>query len=215
MRVIEEEEIAFLRTLENGLKRLDSAGRKISNKTVTLSTEKLLSNLYDTFGFPLDLTALIAREKGLTVDEAGFDVEMEQQKNRSRNASVSEQSDWVIVNDEAETAFIGYDHETTETRMVRYRQVKTKNKTEYHMVLEKTPFYAESGGQVGDTGFLESDLSKVRVMDTRKGKRPDHSRNHRIAGRCEAPLYVTDRCEPPQSDPEKPLGYALAARRFA
>jgi alanyl-tRNA synthetase len=167
MRVIEEEEIAFLRTLENGLKRLDTLEEKFKENGSVIDG-KTAFELYDTFGFPLDLTALIAKEKGLTIDETGFAAEMEQQKNRSRNASASEQSDWVIVNEEGESEFIGYDHEISESRILRYRKVTTKNKTEYHIVLEKTPFYAESGGQIGDTGFLESGLSKVKVIDTRK-----------------------------------------------
>ncbi|MFC5270134.1 alanine--tRNA ligase [Adhaeribacter terreus] len=167
MRVIEEEEIAFLRTLENGLKRLDHLEEKFRENGSVIDG-KTAFELYDTFGFPLDLTALIAKEKGLTIDEIGFAAEMEQQKNRSRNASASEQSDWVVVNEESESEFIGYDHEISESKILRYRKVSTKNKTEYHIVLEKTPFYAESGGQVGDTGFLESGLSKVKVIDTRK-----------------------------------------------
>jgi len=167
VRVIEEEELGFLRTLENGLKRLDSLQDKFTTNGNTIDG-KTAFELYDTFGFPVDLTALIAKEKNLTVDEAGFEREMQEQKNRSRNAAQAEQSDWVILNDEAETEFIGYEHVTAEAHLVKYRQVKTKNKTEYHLVLDKTPFYAESGGQVGDTGFLESTLSQVRVLDTKK-----------------------------------------------
>ncbi|MFD2244800.1 alanine--tRNA ligase [Pontibacter ruber] len=166
-RVIEEEENAFLRTLENGLKRLDALEEKFRENNNTIDG-KTAFELYDTFGFPLDLTALIAREKGLTVDEAGFGVEMEQQKNRSRNASASEQTDWVILQPDVVNEFIGYDVDTTESHIVRYRQVKTKNKTEYHIVLDKTPFYAESGGQVGDIGYLISDTEQVEVLDTKK-----------------------------------------------
>ncbi|GEO06797.1 alanine--tRNA ligase [Adhaeribacter aerolatus] len=167
VRVIEEEELAFLRTLENGLKRIDSLRDKFTSNQ-NIIDGKTAFELYDTFGFPADLTALIAKENGFSVDEAGFEKEMQEQKNRSRNAAQAEQSDWVILNDEAETAFIGYDNLTAEARLVKYRQVKTKSKTEYHLVLDKTPFYAESGGQVGDTGFLESELSQVRVLDTKK-----------------------------------------------
>ncbi|MCC9135416.1 alanine--tRNA ligase [Pontibacter silvestris] len=166
-RVIEEEENAFLRTLDNGLKRLDALEDKFKENNSTIDG-KTAFELYDTFGFPLDLTALIAREKGLTVDEAGFDVEMEQQKNRSRNASTTEQSDWVVLQSDVTTEFIGYDCDTSDSHIVRYRQVKTKNKSEYHIVLDKTPFYAESGGQVGDQGYLISDSEQVEVLDTRK-----------------------------------------------
>ncbi|MHC2990769.1 alanyl-tRNA synthetase [Pontibacter sp. HJ8] len=166
-RVIEEEENAFLRTLENGLKRLDALEAKFKENNNTIDG-KTAFELYDTFGFPLDLTALIAREKGLKVDEAGFTVEMEQQKNRSRNASASEQSDWVIVQPGIETEFVGYENDVADSRIVRYRQVKTKNKSEFHLVLDRTPFYAESGGQVGDTGYLISDTEQVEVLDTKK-----------------------------------------------
>ncbi|WP_187260631.1 alanine--tRNA ligase [Pontibacter beigongshangensis] len=196
-RVIEEEENAFLRTLENGLKRLDALEaqkkRQAENDIFDDMPEgddsrlnhdygkwvqrqqsyqeisgKEAFELYDTFGFPLDLTALIAREKGLQVDKAGFDAELEQQKNRSRNASASEQTDWVIVQPDVSTEFIGYDCESADAQIVRYRQVKTKNKSEFHLVLDKTPFYAESGGQVGDTGYLISDTEQVEVLDTKK-----------------------------------------------
>jgi alanyl-tRNA synthetase len=166
-RVIEEEENAFLRTLENGLRRLDALEEKFKQNNNTIDG-KTAFELYDTFGFPLDLTALIAREKGLKVDEAGFGVEMEQQKNRSRNASASEQSDWVVLQPDVANQFVGYDCDTTDSYIVRYRQVKTKNKSEYHLVLDKTPFYAESGGQVGDTGYLVSDTEQVEVLDTKK-----------------------------------------------
>ncbi len=167
-RVIEEEEIAFLKTLETGLRRLDALeeaaranGNRIDGKTAF--------ELSDTFGFPLDLTALIAREKGLTVDEEGFKQELALQKNRSRNAQESEQSDWTIVADSDEQpAFVGYDLDVAPARILRYRKTTAKGKTEYQFVLDQTAFYAESGGQIGDTGFLESPLSKVRVLDTRR-----------------------------------------------
>ncbi|GHA59703.1 alanine--tRNA ligase [Pontibacter akesuensis] len=166
-RVIEEEENAFLRTLDNGLKRLDALEDTFKQNNNTIDG-KTAFELYDTFGFPLDLTALIAREKGLKVDEGGFGKEMEQQKNRSRNASATEQSDWVILQPDVVNEFIGYDCDTSEAHIVRYRQVKAKNKNEYHLVLDKTPFYAESGGQVGDSGYLISDSEQVEVLDTKK-----------------------------------------------
>ncbi|QMU28727.1 alanine--tRNA ligase [Adhaeribacter radiodurans] len=166
-RVIEEEELAFLRTLENGLKRLDSLNETFKGNQNRIDG-KTAFELYDTFGFPADLTALIAKENGFSVDEEGFEIEMQAQKNRSRNAAQTEQGDWILVGDDVPTEFMGYDAISTEARIVKYRQVKTKNKTEYQIVLDRTPFYAESGGQVGDTGFLESDLSKVKVLDTKK-----------------------------------------------
>ena len=166
-RVVEEEELAFLRTLENGLKRLDTLETTLQTNGSQIDG-KTAFELYDTFGFPFDLTALIAKEKGLTVDEEGFAREMEQQKNRSKQAAQTEQSDWTIVRPEGESMFVGYDQESCESQILRYRKVSAKGKTEYQLVLDKTPFYAESGGQIGDTGFLESDLSKVRVLDTKK-----------------------------------------------
>ena len=167
-RVIEEEEIAFLKTLETGLRRLDALedsaranGNRIDGKTAF--------ELSDTFGFPLDLTALIAREKGLTVDEEGFQKELAQQKNRSRNAQETEQSDWTVVTESDEQpAFVGYDVDEAPARILRYRKTTAKGKTEYQVVLDQTAFYAESGGQIGDTGFLESPTAKVRVIDTKK-----------------------------------------------
>ena len=189
VRVIEEEEIGFLRTLENGLKRLESLhDRFASNQNII--DGKTAFELYDTFGFPADLTALIAKENGFTVDEAGFDKEMQEQKNRSRQASQAEQSDWIILHDEAESAFIGYDYETAQAQIIKYRQVKTKNKTEYHLVLDKTPFYAESGGQVGDTGFLESELSQVRVLDTKKENDLIIHITHDLPQDVESPVFA-------------------------
>ncbi|GAA4008928.1 alanine--tRNA ligase [Hymenobacter fastidiosus] len=167
-RVVEEEEIAFLKTLENGLRRLDAleeAARQNGNRI----DGKTAFELSDTFGFPLDLTALIAREKGLTVDEEGFKKELEQQKNRSRNAQETEQSDWTVVTESDEQpAFVGYDLDEAPAKILRYRKTTAKGKTEYQVVLDQTPFYAESGGQIGDTGYLTSPLSKVRVIDTKK-----------------------------------------------
>ncbi|TGE28500.1 alanine--tRNA ligase [Hymenobacter metallicola] len=167
-RVVEEEEVAFLKTLENGLRRLDAleeAARQNGNRI----DGKTAFELSDTFGFPLDLTALIAREKGLTVDEEGFQKELAQQKSRSRNAQETEQSDWtVVLESEEQPAFVGYDLDEAPAKILRYRKIDKKGKTEYQVVLDQTPFYAESGGQIGDTGYLESPLSKVRVIDTKK-----------------------------------------------
>ncbi|MBJ6109157.1 alanine--tRNA ligase [Hymenobacter sp. BT523] len=167
-RVIEEEEISFLKTLETGLRRLDAL-EESARANGGVIDGKTAFELSDTFGFPLDLTALIAREKGLTVDENGFKKELEQQKNRSRNAQETEQSDWVTVTEtDAPNVFVGYDQDEATARLLRYRKIDKKGKTEYQLVFDQTPFYAESGGQIGDTGYLESTLSKVRVFDTKK-----------------------------------------------
>jgi alanyl-tRNA synthetase len=167
-RVIEEEEIAFLRTLENGLRRFDALEEGFRQNGGHVDGKSAFE-LSDTFGFPFDLTALLAREKGLTVSEEEFKKELEQQKARSRNASEQEQSDWTIVEPSQEQPrFVGYDATTAEARILRYRAVTQKGKTEYQIVLDQTPFYAESGGQVGDTGYLLTPLAKVRVIDTRK-----------------------------------------------
>ena len=167
-RVIEEEEIAFLKTLETGLRRLDAL-EESTRASGGVIDGKTAFELSDTFGFPLDLTALIAREKGLTVDEEGFKKELAQQKNRSRNAQETEQSDWVTVTEhDAPNVFVGYDQDEATARLLRYRKVDKKGKIEYQLVFNQTPFYAESGGQIGDTGYLESTLSKVRVIDTKR-----------------------------------------------
>ncbi|AMJ65683.1 alanine--tRNA ligase [Hymenobacter sp. PAMC 26628] len=167
-RVIEEEEIAFLKTLETGLRRLDAL-EEAARQNGGVIDGATAFELSDTFGFPLDLTALIAREKGLTVDEAGFQQALAQQKNRSRNAQETEQSDWVTVAEaEGPNVFVGYDQDEATARLLRYRKIDKKGKTEYQLVLDQTPFYAESGGQIGDTGYLESDVDRLRVLDTKR-----------------------------------------------
>jgi alanyl-tRNA synthetase len=167
-RVIEEEEIAFLKTLETGLRRLDAL-EESARQNGNVIDGRTAFELSDTFGFPFDLTALIAREKGLTVDEAGFKKALEEQKGRSRGDQETEQSDWVTVRDtDAPNVFVGYDQDEATAHLLRYRKIDKKGKTEYQLVFDQTPFYAESGGQIGDTGYLESDLEKLRVIDTRK-----------------------------------------------
>ena len=171
-RVILEEENSFLRTLENGLKRLD----EISSQTEKggIINGNIVFELSDTFGFPVDLTALIAREKGLSLDEEGFKAALQAQKDRSRKDSTKEATDWVIVSDEDfDFEFVGYDETETEAKIIKYRKVKTKTGEEVHIVLDKTPFYAEMGGQVGDSGILEfrsqnSELLEVKISDTKK-----------------------------------------------
>ncbi|HLP53298.1 MAG TPA: alanine--tRNA ligase [Chitinophagales bacterium] len=157
--VIREEEAAFLRTLANGIKRID-AMNGIDSKTAF--------ELFDTFGFPFDLTKLIAAEKGWEVDEEGFKTEMAKQKAKGKADAATEQSDWISVGDDVKTDFIGYDYTEADAQVVKYRSVKQKDKELYQVVLDKTPFYAESGGQVGDTGYLDFGGEKVDVLDTKK-----------------------------------------------
>lgn len=159
-RVVHEEEISFLRTLEKGLKRIDNIDKSISGEQAF--------ELYDTYGFPFDLTSLIARERGFSVDEKGFQAEMEKQKSRSKADAAKETGDWVLVGADVKTEFTGYEQLTGEARIVKYRKVKQKNKDFYQLVLDKTPFYAESGGQVGDIGIIESANDKIAVIDTKK-----------------------------------------------
>ena len=154
-KVIKEEEESFLRTLSTGIKLLDDIIGKAKKDNLTEIQGKDAFVLYDTFGFPLDLTELIARENGLAVDENGFKVEMEAQKNRSRNAAQQETDDWVELRKIEQTEFVGYDNLEAEIRIARYRKVTQKKKTFYQLVFDRTPFYGESGGQVGDTGYIE------------------------------------------------------------
>ncbi len=167
-RVIKEEEESFLRTLETGIRLLDKkiAENKAAGSTTLRGTDAF--ELYDTFGFPLDLTALILAENGMTVDEAGFGTEMQKQKERARNAAAMEAGDWVVIR-EGESKFSGYDFTETETEILRYRLVKQKNKEYYQVVLSDTPFYAEMGGQVGDSGQLidESGVA-YDIFDTKR-----------------------------------------------
>ncbi len=167
-KVIQEEESSFLRTLDKGLKMLDSIKAELGEKGEQVISGKTAFELYDTFGFPLDLTSLIARESGFSLDEQGFASEMEKQKNRSRAASESETGDWVLVHEDEGVEFIGYDFLESFAHIIKYRTVKDKKGDKYQLVLDKTPFYAESGGQVGDTGWLISESEKIRVIDTKR-----------------------------------------------
>ena len=164
-KVIKEEEEAFLRTLEKGLKKMDEIIVNTENKIISGSAA---FELLDTYGFPIDLTRLIASENNLTVDEAGFETEMQQQKNRSRAATAIETDDWIIVNDIPTNIFIGYDHLTTTTQIIKYRKVNAKGKSSFQLVLAATPFYAESGGQTGDTGYLQISTEKIAIINTKK-----------------------------------------------
>lgn len=165
--VIREEEESFLRTLEQGIRLLE---KKVSE----LQGEKILSGqiafeLYDTYGFPLDLTELILKEQGLSIDQKEFDALMQQQKDRARNAAGVETEDWQIVSKSEESLFVGYDQSSVETKILKYRKVSQKNKSYFQVVLSQTPFYAEMGGQVGDGGWLESPSGeKFAVEDTKQ-----------------------------------------------
>ncbi|MCI7576262.1 MAG: alanine--tRNA ligase, partial [Bacteroidales bacterium] len=159
-KVIKEEEEAFLRTLDKGISLLDKLMKQAQSKVVS---GKDTFTLYDTYGFPLDLTELILRENGFSCNEEEFAAEMQQQKERARNAAKSELGDWVELK-EGETEFLGYDETECETEILRYRLVKQKNKEFYQIVLSKTPFYAEMGGQVGDSGWL----GDIAIVDTKR-----------------------------------------------
>ena len=168
MKVIKEEEDAFLRTLENGIRMLDTAinAAKAAGKTEISGKEAFV--LYDTYGFPLDLTELILKENGMTLDHKEFDTEMATQKARARNAAAVEAADWVVVN-EGEPEFVGYDTTKTSTRILRYRKVKQKKGEYYQIVLATSPFYAEMGGQTGDRGTLTDASGRVtEIYDTKR-----------------------------------------------
>lgn len=163
-KVVLEEEVSFLRTLATGIQRFE---RYETKDTID---GNFAFELYDTFGFPIDLTELMAREKGWSVDMDGFNKALEEQKNRSRAATAIDTEDWIIVNEGNDTEFVGYDDFEAETEILKYRKINAKGKEQYQIVLRQTPFYAESGGQVGDTGRLEdhSRLFSVTITDTKK-----------------------------------------------
>ena len=163
--VIKEEEISFLRTLELGLKRIDQIVKEISGDIVNGT---IVFELYDTYGFPIDLTALILKENNLKLDIEGFNKEMEKQKSRSRAASQIDTEDWVIVNDHDSTEFVGYDSLEAVVSISKYRKVKSKKDTFYQIVLNKTPFYPEGGGQIGDKGVLDLGEKTIYIIDTKK-----------------------------------------------
>ncbi|MDR0428249.1 MAG: alanine--tRNA ligase [Dysgonamonadaceae bacterium] len=167
-KVMKEEEDSFLRTLETGIKLLDKIilESEENGKTVIAGEDAFV--LYDTYGFPIDLTELILREHNLKVDKSGFDEEMTKQKERARNAAAVETGDWMVLK-AGETEFVGYDTCKAEVRILRYRKVKQKNKEYYQLVLDKTPFYAEMGGQVGDSGCLiDSQGNRIEIFDTKR-----------------------------------------------
>ena len=166
-KVIKEEEESFLRTLSNGINMLSSAieAVKAAGKTELDGTQAF--RLFDTYGFPLDLTELICRESGVTVDEKQFDVEMQKQKERARNAAAVENGDWIEVRP-GEQQFVGYDYTEYECHILRYRKVTQKKNTYFELVLDNTPFYGEMGGQVGDTGVLVNEEETITITDTKR-----------------------------------------------
>ena len=167
-KVMKEEEESFLRTLETGIKLLDGVMKeaKAAGKT-EIEGEKAFT-LFDTYGFPLDLTELICRENGLTVDEAGFNVEMQKQKERARNAAQVEAGDWVVISDQLEQKFVGYDYTEYTCHIVKYREVKQKKGVVYEAIFDQTPFYGEMGGEVGDSGVICNEQETIKVIDTKK-----------------------------------------------
>ena len=166
-RVMKEEEDSFLRTLDKGIQLLNGAMDELMAHQQTQLDGKAAFRLFDTYGFPLDLTELICREHGYTVDEEQFNVEMQKQKERARNAAAVENGDWVELR-QGEQQFVGYDYSEYECHILRYRQVKQKKNTFYELVLDATPFYGEMGGQVGDRGVLVSEDETVEIIDTKR-----------------------------------------------
>jgi alanyl-tRNA synthetase len=175
-KVIKEEEQSFYKTLDIGLKRIDQVCIDTNAANKKIIDGKIVFELYDTFGFPVDLTSLIARGYDLSIDEKGYNEYLEEQKKRSRASTAVDTEDWIYVEEnrkitekqEKETEFIGYDENECEASIIRFRKVKAKNKEQYHLVLNKTPFYAEGGGQVGDTGVIENVNERIVITDTKK-----------------------------------------------
>ncbi|MGL5894829.1 MAG: alanine--tRNA ligase, partial [Bacteroidales bacterium] len=166
-KVIKEEEESFLRTLETGIRLLEGVMNSTKAEGKTEVSGVTAFTLYDTYGFPLDLTELILKENNMSCNIEEFDAQMKMQKDRARNAAAIETGDWIILK-EGDQLFVGYDLMECDTEILRYRQIKQKNQTLYQLVLEKTPFYAESGGQVGDTGTLSNDEESLVISTVKR-----------------------------------------------
>jgi len=167
-KVIREEEISFFRTLALGIKRMDLLMQDCKAQNNETISGSAVFELYDTYGFPMDLTSLIARENNLKIDEVAFEAELKVQKDRSRIATAVETSDWVQINPDVNTEFIGYDHTDATIEIIKYRKVSQKQKSFYQLVFNQTPFYPEGGGQVGDRGSISNGKEKIEIFDTKK-----------------------------------------------
>jgi len=167
-KVIHEEEVSFFRTLELGIRRMDNLMKTAKETNTKVLSGASVFELYDTFGFPVDLTSLIARENDLSIDEEAFQAELQTQKDRSRAATAIETDDWVQLQADQDEKFVGYDQLTAELEIIKYRKVSQKQKTFYQLVFNQTPFYPEGGGQVGDTGYIEVNGEKTSIFDTKK-----------------------------------------------
>ncbi len=167
-KVIFEEEQSFLRTLDKGISLLDNIIEELTTKGNKEMSGKIAFELYDTFGFPLDLTELILREKHLSLNQSEYEEEMNKQKSRSKEDATKDTSDWEVLSEGGQTEFTGFENLEEEIKIVRYRKVFQKNKVFYHLIFNKTPFYAESGGQIGDSGYIDDGTKKISILDTQK-----------------------------------------------
>jgi len=167
-KVIKEEEESFLRTLATGISMLDKIIEETKKNEYNVVSGNVAFELYDTYGFPLDLTELILKEEDLVINRREFEEEMTAQKNRARNATAVETDDWIVLRQDDEEEFMGYDYLETEVKISKYRKIKSKKREQYQLVFDITPFYGESGGQIGDRGYIDSGSEKIEIVDTKK-----------------------------------------------